>query len=386
MLRNQNIICFAKDWSEDPTSNNYVMRMLARHNHVLWLNSIATRTPKVSSASDMAKLGRKLRAFSEGPQEVEPGLAVFTPIVLPFPHSELAVAVNRQLMRGLTWALRRRLGMDGFQLWTFLPTAVRYVGGLGEDLVVYYITDEWSQFSAVDGARIAAMEEELCRRADVVFATSHTLVERKRALNPETHLASHGVDQAHFAGALTDEVEVPHEIAHLPRPRVGFFGLIEDWIDLDLMGHLAERRPDWSIVMIGKAKVDLTRHQRHRNIHWLGRRPYQALPAYCKGFDVAVMPFALTELTRHVNPIKLREYLSAGLPVVSTDIPECRHYPELCLVARDRDEFVALCERAIAEDSPEKRRARSDAMRAETWEQKVEALGEIVRRVAERKR
>lgn len=385
MMNGENIVCFAKDWTEDPTSANYVLRMLARDNDVLWLNSIAARTPSLASGSDRAKIVRKLRAFFEGPQRVEPRLSVFTPIVLPLPHSETAVAVNQRIIRATIWALRQRLGMKEFQLWTFLPTAVRYVGKLGESLVVYYITDEWSQFTNVNGGRIAMMEQELCRRADIVFATSKTLVERKKQWNPETHLASHGVDHAHFARALDPTVKIPADVALLGRPIVGFFGLVQDWIDLDVVAHLAEKRPHYSIVMIGKVQVDRSRLDRYKNIHWLGRKPFESLPAYCKAWSVGIMPFVLNELTRNVNPIKLREYLSAGLPVVSTDIPEVRHYPG-CAVARDRDEFVAQVDRAIAEDTPEKRRQRSESMRGETWDAKVALLGEHVQRVAAAKR
>jgi glycosyltransferase involved in cell wall biosynthesis len=386
MLTGENIVCFAKDWSEDPTSNNYVMRLLARENRVLWLNSIAARTPNLVSGEDRAKIVHKLRSFFHGPQRVEPGLSVFTPLVLPLPHSDAAAVVNERIMRATIWALRRRLGMEEFQLWTFLPTAVHYVGKLGESLVVYYVTDEWSQFTNVNGGRIAAMDEELCRRADLVFATSTTLVERKRPLNPETHLASHGVDHAHFARAFDPEVPVAPEMAALGgRPIIGFFGLVQDWIDLEMIAHLAERRPEYAIVMIGKVQVDRSRLDRYRNIHWFGRKPYESLPSYCKAWSVGIMPFVQNELTRHVNPIKLREYLSAGLPVVSSDIPEVRHYPA-CLVARDREEFVAQCDRAIAEDTPEKRRARSEAMLAETWEVKVALLKAHVRRVMAAKR
>jgi glycosyltransferase involved in cell wall biosynthesis len=381
MLSGANILCFAKDWTEDPTSNNYVMRMLARHNKVLWLNSIATRAPSARSSSDMQKIVRKLRSFTDGAREVEPGLSVFTPIVLPFPHSDVAVALNRRILHATTWALRQRLGMRDFQLWSFLPTAAPYAGALGESLVVYYITDEFSQFTSVDGARVAKLEEQLLARADIVFATSQLLVDRKRRWNPEVHLASHGVDQAHFARALDDELALPADIAQLPEPRIGFFGLVEDWIDIDLMGAVAEKHPDWSIVMIGKVKVDKSRLDKYKNIHWLGRKPYAELPAYCKGWQVATMPFAMNELTKNVNPIKLREYLSAGLPVVSTDLPDCRHYPEDCFVAHDRAEWVALCEKAVAENTPEKRRRRSEAMKAETWEKKVEQLGDQVKRV-----
>src|SRR5262245_22964407 len=138
MLRDANIICFAKDWSEDPTSNNHVMKMLARDNEVLWLNSIATRTPKLSSGSDLAKIGRKLRSFAEGPRRVESRLSVFTPLVLPLPHSRMAGLLNQQILRGTTGLFRRRMCMDRFQLWTFLPTAVDYFGRLGESFRVYY--------------------------------------------------------------------------------------------------------------------------------------------------------------------------------------------------------------------------------------------------------
>jgi glycosyltransferase involved in cell wall biosynthesis len=384
VLTGEDIVCFAKDWTEDPTSNNYVMRMLARQNRVLWLNSIAARTPSLTNGNDLTKIARKLRVFFDGAQQVEPNLSVFTPLVLPLPHNETAQAVNKRILGTTVKTLRRRLGMGGgYQVWTFLPTAVRYLDSLGGNpLVVYYITDEWSQFSNVDGRRIAEMEEELCRRADIVFATSHALVERKKVWNPETHLATHGVDHAHFATAFSDDVEVSPEMAALPGPIVGFFGLVQDWIDLDVIAYLAEKRPDWSIAMIGKVQVDRSRLDRFRNIHWLGRQPYASLPSHCKAWSVGIMPFARNELTRNVNPIKMREYLSAGLPVVSSDIPEVRHYASLCAVARDREEFLAACEQAIAEDTPAKRRARSQAMAGETWEKKVEALGEHVRRVA----
>ena len=388
MLTGANIICFAKDWSEDPTSNNHVMKLLARDNEVLWLNSIATRTPKLSSSSDMGKIKRKLKSFVDGPQRVEGarGLSVFTPLVLPFPHSRAAIAMNRQILRGTTAYFRRRLGMGDFQLWSFIPTAVEYFGHLGESFRVYYCTDEWSQFSYVDGARVTAMERELCRRCDIVFTTSRTLLAATRAWNPETHLASHGVDFQHFARALSPETTAPDEVAGLKRPVLGFFGLVQDWIDIDLIGWLAEQRPDWTIVMIGKVAVDHSRWARTPNIKWLGRKPYEELPRYCKAFDVGLIPFRINELTRNVNPIKLREYLSAGLPVVSTALPECAAYPEWCAVADTREQFLAACEAAIAADSPASRRARSELMRAESWENKVAQLGDHILRVQQQKR
>jgi glycosyltransferase involved in cell wall biosynthesis len=238
----------------------------------------------------------------------------------------------------------------------------------------------------VDGESVAGLEQGLCRKADVVFTTSRSLLERKRPFNPETHLASHGVDHAHFAKALDEATPPAPDIATLPRPVIGFFGWIERWIDLDLLAWVAERRPEWSIVLVGKATVDVSGLGRYPNIHVLGRRPYAELPGYCKAFDVAVCPFVLNELTRNVNPIKLREYLSAGVPTVSTAIPEAAAYSPACRVAADREGFLAACEAALAEGSGEQRRRRSDAMRAETWEGKAEEIGRIVQGVKARKR
>ena len=381
MMTGENIVCFAKDWTEDPTSNNHVMRLLARENKVLWLNSIATRTPSLGSTSDVDKIKRKVKGFFDGPKEVSEGLNVFTPLVLPFPHSTAAVLANRQILRGTVSMFRRQLHMDDFQLWSFIPTAVEYFGHMGESLRVYYCTDEWSQFSYVDSKRIVAMERRLMEMADLVFCTSRTLLETKKQYNPETHLSSHGVDFAHFSEAMKETTTVAPEIAHLKGPVLGFFGLIHDWIDVDLIAYCAEKRPDWNFVMIGKVSVDITRHQHLKNILWLGRKPYEALPSYCRGFTVGLIPFALNELTRNVNPIKLREYLSAGLSVVSTNLPEVAPCKEWCEVGHSKEEFLQLCDKVIAEDSAEGRQRRSDAMRAEDWDNKVAQLGDHVARV-----
>src|SRR6188768_2094999 len=231
----ENIVCFAKDWSEDPTSCNHVMRALARNNRVLWLNSVGARRPDFGSARDLRKMGSKVLGFLKGPREVEPNLWVYTPLVLPFPYSPAAARVNGWILKVTVGALRLALGMRDFQLWTFLPTTVGFVGGMGESLAVYYCTDEWSGFSHLGLEPVAVMEQALCAKADVVFATSRPLVEGKSKYNKETHLASHGVDHAHFSAALDDGTKVPADVASLPRPILGFFGLIENWIDLELI-------------------------------------------------------------------------------------------------------------------------------------------------------
>lgn len=385
-MTGQNIICFAKDWSEDPTSCNHVMRELAKHNKVLWLNSISTRSPNLASGRDLRKIGQKLAALLRGPRTMGENLWVYTPFVLPFHHRAPVVAANRSLLRFAFRQLRRRLGMGRFQLWTFVPTSAQYVGDLDADLLVYYCTDNWSQFSTVDGAKVGAMVQALAEKADVVFATSQPLVDKLAPHNPQTHLSAHGVKHAMFARAVEDNTPLPPDLAALPGPVLGFYGLIEDWMDQGLIAFLAERHPEWTFAFVGRVCVDVSRLEKFPNVHFLGRKPHNELPGYCKGFAVGLIPHKVNELTVHMNPIKLREYISAGLPIVSTDLPEMRHYADHCAVARTYEEFEQGVQATLEAESPERRRRRSATMRDETWDKKVARLGEIVMGAMARRR
>ena len=385
-MENQNIVCFAKDWSEDPTSCNHVLMELSKTNKVLWLNSISTRSPNLASGRDMGKIFKKLAGFLKGPQKVGKQMWVYTPIVLPFHHIPAAVAFNRLWLRMTIFLLTFFLGMRNFQLWTFVPTSAEYVGHMGEDLLVYYCTDNWSSFSSVDGAKIGNMVDRLAKQADIVFATSTPLVEKLRPNNPETHLAAHGVNHRLFSRAVEESASTPEDMLTIPRPTLGFYGLIEDWLDQNLLIYLAKRHPEWSIVLVGRTCVDVSKLQALPNVHFLGRKPHAELPLYCKGFSVGLIPHQVNELTHHMNPIKLREYLSAGLPVVSTALPEVRQYGKHCLIAETYEEFERDIEMILATDTPQARRERSEAMAWETWENKVADLSRKVERVQDRKK
>ena len=377
-ITGQNIVCFGKEWSSAPTSNNHVMNELARHNKVLWINSVATRTPSVASARDVKRIFRKLASFFRGTQQVGPSMWVYTPAVLPFPHSPIAQRLNRWIIRRAIGRLRRRLGMNSFQLWSFLPNVAPYVGGSGESISIYYCVDEWSKFSYLDGPRTAAAERDLCEKVDLVFATSQKLVEARSTINPRTYLARHGVDHPLFSAALDPATPVPEDLAAIRGPVVGFYGTIQDWVDLGLIERLARRRPDWSFVLIGPILVDIAHLAGLANIHFLGRKPHSELPKYCKGMAVALIPQKINELTLNMNPLKLREYLSAGLPVVATPLPEAAECAEFCRIGRDDAEFEAAIADAIAADTPDLRRRRSDSMKDQTWQQRVERIGAVV--------
>ena len=181
-----------------------------------------------------------------------------------------------------------------------------------------------------------------------------------------------------FAAALSDACKIPDDMASLPTPVIGYYGLIEEWLDLNLIAFLAERHPDWSIALIGAKRVDTTSLDKYPNVHFLGRKPHSELPAYCKGMSVGMIPHQVNDLTRHMNPIKLREYLSAGLPVVSVALPEVTYYGDLCHVAHSYEEFEQGIVNALATETAETRRLRSERMQSETWENKVAELSRIV--------
>ncbi len=375
------IIAFAKDWHEDPTSNHHVLRELAKTRRVLWLNSLATRTPKLSSGRDLGKIKRKLGEFAQGPQNVENDLWVMSPLVLPLPHSRVARTINRQVLRATIRALRLQLGIKDFQLWTFLPSTADYVGTLGEALSIYYCVDEWSLFSYLDKEQTVEAEHKLLERVDAVFAINHALADAKRLVNPNTFVSPHGVDHALFSRALDDATVVPADIASLPHPRIGFYGTLQSWVDLELIAEVARQRPAWSIILIGQQLADLSAISGLANVHLLGQRRHDELPAYCKGFDVGVIPYRIDERMKFVNPLKLREYLSAGLPVVSTAVPEVKRYPSMCEIATTPDEFVAAIERSLVDTSLATRTARSAAMQHETWAARVAAVTRTIDRL-----
>jgi glycosyltransferase involved in cell wall biosynthesis len=373
------IVCFAHDWNGDPTSKTHIMRILARSGRVLWVNSIGMRRPRASS-HDLRRLGAKLRRGLTRCREVEPGIFVAHPLTVPLPGFAPADRLNAALLAASLRRLCRRHGLEHPILWSFLPNVDRLIGRLGESMVVYHCVDEYSAFTGVPRQALRRMEREMVRRADLVLTSAESLCADRRPLNPHTYFVPHGVDVEHFARALDPATAVPADLAGLPRPVVGFFGLVADWVDLAIVRRVADAHPDWSIALIGRVTADLAPLRGARNVHLLGQRAYADLPAYCRGFDVGIIPFRANELTLRANPLKLREYLAAGLPVVSTPLPEVDRYRDLVELAADATAFVGAVERAVRERSETARRFRLEAMRGESWASRVQEMSALIER------
>jgi glycosyltransferase involved in cell wall biosynthesis len=369
-LRGRDILCFSHDWSGDPLSKTHLMRILARENRVLWVNSIGYRAPTVSRA-DITRAFKKLRAATTPLSEPEPNIFVLNPVAVPVYGQPRIRDLNRALLRFQVKRTMRKLGFQKPVNFVFNPAAAVVAGALGEEQIIYYCVDEYTAFSGVSSTSLGELEEQLLRQSDLVIVSADRLYQSKARINPRTVLVRHGVDFAHFRKAVEPETIVPDEIANLPRPVIGFFGLIADWVDLELMAHVAQQFPQGSMVLLGKATTDTSVLERVPNVHLLGRKPYELLPAYCKGFDVALMPFRINELTLNANPLKVREYLAAGLPVVSTAIPEVEVLGS-CRIGHNTESFVNEVREALADPGP--RIARSEAIRSESWEARIDEI------------
>ena len=303
MIAGRDIICFANDWDSDPLSKKHIMTRLARHNRVLWVDSIGVRNPTIS-AHDARRVLGKLRRWLRGCRHVQDNIWVLAPVVIPFHGSAVARAINRRLLASAVRRACRRLGFTELVTWSFVPSSSDVVGRLGERLIVYQCVDEYSEFSGTDKEAILHMERDLIQKSDLVIVSSERLLETKRRDNPATYLVTHGVEVSHFRSACEPGTVVPEPLRRLPAPVIGFFGLIADWVDLDLIRKMATERPSWSFVLIGKADTDVAMLRSVPNVRLLGPQPYAMLPAYCKGFDVALVPFVVNELTVAANPLK----------------------------------------------------------------------------------
>lgn len=376
-MSGQNIVCFANDWDSDPTSKHQVMKILARSNRVLWVNSIGLRRPE-ATAHDASRIVAKVKKFCHGPVAITPNLHVLTPLAIPFHDMPGVPTANAWLLSRYIQHHARRLGMDKFQMWTFMPTTAPLVPYLQPDKLIYYCVDEWSAFTFLNSQLMEQMEHSLIRQSDLVIASAEKLYATKHHLNPQTHLVSHGVDSEHFAKAQAASTKVAVELRGVKHPIIGFWGLVGEWIDLELIRYVAERHTDWSIALIGKADVSCAGLKGLPNVHMIGSRSYESLPGFAKGFTVAILPFKVNRLTENVNPIKLREYLAAGLPVVSTALPEVKQYDGMVRIGHNRDEFVAQLEMAVLDTSPSAVRNRMDAVSHESWDARVEHISQLI--------
>lgn len=374
------VLYFGNDWAaENRTSSHQIARWLAKRHRVFYLECPGLRAPK-GTARDLKKIWAKLARFFRGPRATPEGLHVWTLLQLPLHRYRLVRWLNRRLMRAAVRWLKLIYHVRDPLAWFMIPHLSTVVGRLGERLSVYYCIDDYSALPDVNEGAVRAMDEEMTRRADLVFVAAETLLKAKRQLNPETFVSPHGVDLEHFAQAWNGSAQPPTDIRDLRRPIVGFFGLIEKWIDLDLVSYLADCRPGWTFALVGRIAVPQQDVPSRANIHYLGTRPYELLPDYGSQFDAAIIPYRLTRQVLNANPIKLREYLAMGKPVVSVSTPEIDKYADVVRIAKNKEEFLEHLDAVIAVGHSQTDEAgRIARVAKEGWDARLQKVMQIVR-------
>lgn len=385
--RGDPIVVFGDDWGRSVSTMQHLFRHIALDDPVIWINAIGHRPPTIS-VSDLKRAWEKVGAMVR-PRSRRSGsglsgggapAAIIEPRVLPWHGSTVIHALNSA---ALVRTIRRRLTSLGLSRPPFLvtgsPPSVGVVGRLGEAASIYFCMDDFLNFPGVSARMIAPLERRLLHKVDGVVATAKSLTESKRPSSGRAYHLPQGVNYDHFSAQRPE----PDDMASIPRPRIGFAGSVGGACDLGLVRRLAEAHAGCSVVLVGMLTAEAKEidQLKRPNIYVLGPRPYADLPAYVQSFDVGIIPYVLSDYTRAVDPLKLLEYLAAGLPVVSTAIPEVLKYAAHVSVAHSDDAFVSAVGGALSVDRASACERGRAVARQHTWERRSEELQRIMAEV-----
>jgi glycosyltransferase involved in cell wall biosynthesis len=371
-LNGRDIVCIAtQEWEAHWTPVQQVMCRLAPQNRVIYIEPYHPPMAWLKSHNYLLKKRRDENTSQL--REVQPNLFVYTPNswYLPFNmKSTVSRAWNGPAYREEIRELLATWGVTKPWLWAFFAQNLSVLD-LQFEYFIYDCVDYWPAFfpSPREKKYVGQVNDELARRADLVFVGSNPLLERQGHLNPNTFVVPHAADIAHFAKAADPATVVPADLEAIPHPRIGFVGMMDAIrFDTGLIQQLAAN-PDYHVVIIGGvngAASNLV--PKSANVHWLGMKAVAELPAYLKGIDVCIMPYLLNEATRNIYPLKLHEYMATGKPVVTTAIPAVADFADYFYIASSPEEFLAGVEQALKEQNPQLNARRRECARKHSWE------------------
>lgn len=348
------VLLSTADW-DNPfwTNKQHVACELARLGYrVFYIDSLGLRRPSASS-QDIKRIFRRLKKALRSPLLVRENLWVWSPLVIPLQRYAVVRWLNKQLLSAGVRFWQWKLGLRPDVFWTYNPMTLSFFDTSRYGQLVYHCVDEIKVQPGMPVEQIADAEDALVRQSDICFVTAEYLLETRQKLNPQTYYFSNVADFAHFSKARDETVVVPDDIKNLPKPIIGFVGAISGYkVDFNLLKKMALKHPEWSVVMIGKVGegdpwTDASALDSLPNVHFMGPRDYEDLPAYMKAFDVAILPSMLNEYTKSMFPMKFFEYLSAGLPVVATNLHALQNYKHVATIAERDEEFIAGIEGAL---------------------------------------
>jgi glycosyltransferase involved in cell wall biosynthesis len=388
VLKGHSIIYLGVDnWDGLWRNRQQFMSMLATQNKVLFVEGRPFGPRRILSGLHRGELGLSdLRRPSL--QRISENLHTFRyPIWAPissarFPFNQLTGIVRRLFLR---WVLQK-LQISEPIVWVHHPRMIDLVNDIPSPrLLLYHVVDEYTAYPCVTPARrrrIEEREKEMMAFVDAVIVVSKKLYEAKRPFNPNTYLVPNGVNYEAYTAALADPY-LPDDLRVIKTPRLGYSGLIGDRLNLTVLKELAQQNPQWSLVLLGEVdvsqQIETWRAMRALpNVHYLGLVGISQVPHYVKGFQVGLIPYLQNRETEHVSPIKLYDYLAAGLPVASVDIPAVREFSQHIHLANGPHGFSQAVRTALADTAPERRQARREVAAQNSWEARVEQLSDLI--------
>jgi len=375
-------ICFGgQDWWYHHRAHIdlQLIRRFARMGTTLYVNSIVMQKPSLKKntgggKSFTHKLIRKTKSIFTGLKKSDAGFWVYSPFTLPVHHISWARSLNESLLRKQMVNIVRKLEIHEPIIWVVCPAACDVAVNMKKAKLIYLKTDVYEEFPNVDIELIRGHDKRLKANADLTIFVSRALYDEESGQCRKAIYLDHGVDFHLFASAAQDPYK-PEDIAEIPKPIVGFFGEIADYtVDIGFIEKVIDYLPGKSFVFVGEVSVDCSALVARENVWMLGKKPYEEIPHYGKCFDVAIMPWRQNRWVELCNPIKLKEYLALGKPVVSTPFTELQNFRDVVHEARNPEDFAEGIRKVLVEDSPTRVVARRKKVETSTWDSKAELV------------
>lgn len=366
------LIVFGEDWGSHPSSTQHLIKHISAERRTLWVNSIGLRRPRLS-LKDLRRLYAKGKSLVSKNTDIEDKnviqgpLDIVPPKIVPWPGNNMARQINRVLFKK---QLQEKIHAHKLQkpiFWTSLPTAVDVLDQFDQQAVVYYCGDDFGALDGVDHTAVLACEERLCKQADLILAASPRLMDKLPT--DKTVLLPHGVDHSLFS----TPTPCPQE-CRVSTPIAGFYGSIAEWIDVELIATTAQAMPDWIFMFIGPIKTDVSMLHKLDNVKFLPAVAHHELPKYVQHWQAALLPFKNNDQIEACNPLKLREYLASGTPVISTDFPALAPYRDFINVVNSPAQLVKTLEhvRPIP--------GQSQLVEEESWQHRAQQVDDLLMR------
>jgi glycosyltransferase involved in cell wall biosynthesis len=390
MIKGHDIIYFGPEkWDGLWRNRHQLMSRFAKFNRVLYVE------PKVSlkrSLKIWAEDNYKLHIIAQALKrprlkEIEHNLYVcqnpfFIPIIGRFPFGRLT--------KGL-WEISLKLILHELEfknpiVWLSKPDTADYIGKFNEKLLIYHVVDEYLTYRGITEEKrpiLENLEKKALKHADLVIVVSNSLLNNKQPYNKCTYLVPNATDYKAYSDAIESGTPLPEDISRLPRPIIGYSGLISARLNLELIYHLAREKPHWSIVLIGQAGFqnyfkEFNELRELQNVYFLGRKHISLMPSYIKAFDVGIIPYQEDEHSKNISPLKLYDYLAAGKPIVTTDFPAVHEFNKLVRVASTKDKFVSCIEEALVNDTRALSLKRRSCALQNSWEIRMKQVSDIL--------